>query len=355
MSTALATRLRPVRIGHRLESLLLRVVAGGVRLMPEPMATALGGALGWLAGSALRIRRSVLEENLHRAFPERDSVWIRDIAGASFRHLGREGIAILRLDQLGPEAVRARTEVVGLEHLTEPLAAGRGVVLLTGHFGNWELGGAAVAARGIPIDVVARAQNNPLFDARLNATRAGLGMRVVDRRGSTKTLLRSLRDGRVVALVADQNVQSAGVFVPFFGVPAATARGPALLASRTGAAIVFAAAIRCPGGVARYRVVMHPIEPPPADEANADRIVLERYLAHLEAVIRLHPEQYLWAHRRWKTRPPVASEKSHAEEPALGGSVLPFEAWSEPTSAQGTASHHESPPLPSDRSEDEDP
>jgi Kdo2-lipid IVA lauroyltransferase/acyltransferase len=313
-----APLVRPVRFRHHLEELLLRGVAGGVGVLPEGWATALGGALGWVAGGALGIRRRVIEDNLRRAFPDRDPRWIRATAVESMRHLGREGVSILRLDRLGADAIRARTELVGEAHLTGPLSEGRGVLLVSGHFGNWEIGGAAVASRGYPIDGVARAQNNPLFDARLNATRERVGMRVVDRRGSTKTLLRSLRDGRVVALVADQNVQSAGVFIPFFGIPASTARGPALLASRTGAALVFAAAIRCPGSEARYRVELEPIHPPPPDAEDPDRFILERYLAHLERVIRDYPEQYLWAHRRWKTRP-----HDETEEPPHGGAVLP--------------------------------
>jgi KDO2-lipid IV(A) lauroyltransferase len=325
MDSISAPKPPPVRPRHRLEHALIRGVSATVGWLPEGVATALGSTLGWMAGSGLRIRRGVIHENLRRAFPEAAPGWIRRVAAASFRHLGREGVSILRMDRLGREAVRARTELVGEAHLTDALEAGKGVVLLTGHFGNWEIGGAALAARGVPLDVVARSQNNPLFDARLNAMRTGLGMRVVDRRGSTKTLLRSLREGRVVALVADQNVQSAGVFVPFFGIPAATARGSALLATRTGAALIFAAAVRLPGGRARYRVTLTPIEPPPPDASDPDLLVLERYLGHLEAAIREHPAQYLWAHRRWKTRPAHEGARDvgspPSKEPPSAGTV----------------------------------
>ncbi|CAN5710318.1 N/A [soil metagenome] len=294
-------------MGDRIQDLLIRTVEGALRILPEPAAVLLGGGLGWVAGGVMRIRRQVVVANLRRAFPEREPSWIARTASASYAHIGREGVALLRMGALGPEEVRERTRVEGIEHVEAPLAEGRGVILLTGHLGNWEIGGAALAVRGIPLDVVARRQNNPLFDARLVRTRESLGMRVVDRTGSAKTLLRSLRSGRVVALVADQNVLSGGVFVKFFGVPASTARGPELLAERTGAAVVFATAIRRRGRRARYDVVLSPLLPA-GDEGAPDSSrrtegLLRRYLAALEESIRAAPAQYLWAHKRWKTRP----------------------------------------------------
>lgn len=291
--------------GDRIQDLLIRGMEGAVRLLPETWVVALGGALGGVAGSVFRLRRGVVEANLTRAFPDRNPAWIRKVAAASYRHLGKEAVALLRMGALGPRQVEERTEVDGLHHLREPLARGQGVVLLTGHLGNWEVGGASLAVREIPLDVVARRQNNPLFNARLNRTREALGMRVVDRSGSTKALLRALRSGRVVALVADQNVITGGVFVDFFGVLAATARGPALLAQRAGAAVVFATALRLPGLRSRYRVVLRPLEPPSGDlEAEAaTRDLLRRYLSALEETIREAPAQYLWAHKRWKSRP----------------------------------------------------
>jgi Kdo2-lipid IVA lauroyltransferase/acyltransferase len=293
-----------VTLGHRFQDLLIRGVEGGVRLMPEAAVSSLGAALGRLAGGLLRVRRKVVEGNLRLAFPDRDDGWIRRTAAASYGHLGREGAALLRMGKLGSRAVWERTEVEGIEHLREPLSRDQGVILLTGHLGNWEIGGAAMAVREIPIDVVAKRQNNPLVDARLNRTRERLGMRVIDRDGGTKHILRSLSGGRVVALVADQNVRHAGVFVEFFGRPASTARGPALLAQRTGAAVVFASAIRLPGRRARYRVRLQPLEAPGAGDADTRaRGLLRRYLAALETDIRLAPEQYLWAHKRWKTQP----------------------------------------------------
>ena len=211
---------------------------------------------------------------------------------------------MLRLGALGPAGLRDRCELVGVELLDEALSAGRGVILLTGHFGNWEVGGAATAARGIPIDVVARRQANPLFERELGATRRTLGMRVVFREEGPRPLLRALREPRVVALVADQNVREGGVFVPFFGELAATARGPALLAARTGAAVVLAVAERVPGPLARYRIQYQPLTFQRSGDPETDTHHFTRaYLGFLEEAIRRTPDQYFWHHRRWKTRP----------------------------------------------------
>lgn len=289
---------------HRAEHLTFLAARWGVRRLPERAALRLGSLLGWFAGSVLRVRRSVVEGNLRRAFPDELPAWRRRIAAKSYRHFGREAVTLLRLEALGPEGLRGRCSLEGAELLEDALGEGRGVILLTGHLGNWEVGGAATAARGLSLDVVAREQANPLFERALGSARERLGMRVVFRHEGPRPLLRALREPRVVALVADQNVSSGGVFVEFFGSPAATARGPALLASRTGAAVVLAAALRVPGPTARYRVRYEPLRFEPSGDPDTDVPHFTRcYLAFLEEAIREAPEQYFWHHRRWKTRP----------------------------------------------------
>jgi Kdo2-lipid IVA lauroyltransferase/acyltransferase len=302
------------RIWHRGEDLLIRVVEGLVRGLPERWALAIGAGLGWMAGRVFRIRASVVAANLRRAFPERDERWIQQTAADFYRHLGREAVVLLRMGGMAPDEILARTDVEGLEHLTRPLAEGRGVILLAGHLGNWEFGGAALGVRGIPMDGVAKRQNNPAFNDRINAMRERNGMRVIERhQANTRMLLRSLRAGRVVVLVADQNVLQGGAFVEFFGTPAATARGPELLAQHTGAAVVFSSAIRLPGLPSRYRIRLRPIA---AEAPAADPGVLRAYLACLEDDIRSAPSQYLWAHKRWKTRPPAEPDPAAPERDA---------------------------------------
>lgn len=291
------------RLVHRLEYLLLRAVIAVSAFLSDDGAARLGGGLGRFVYRFVGIRRRVVEEQLRGSFPERDEGWIRATAAASYAHLGREGLAMLRLASLSPDELIERTELDGLEAFVAAVEAGRGVVLVTGHLGNWEIGGAALAVRGLPIDVVAQRQSNPLFDRLVVDTRERLGMRVITRRRAVTQGLRSLRAGRVVAFVADQDAKGAGTFVPFFGRLASTHRGPALLALRAGAPLFVARMLRMEGGGYRGRIEEVVVD----REGDLDDVVhrmTEAFTARLELGIRVAPGQYLWHHRRWKTPPP---------------------------------------------------
>jgi KDO2-lipid IV(A) lauroyltransferase len=146
---------------------------------------------------------------------------------------------------------------------------------------------------------------NRRFESDLFGTRERLGMRVIEMTTAPRGVLRSLRRGRVVAMLGDQNAHRSGVFVPFFGVDAATARGPALFALRSSAPVFFGVALREPGWAPRYRVEAHPVPVEPTGDLEADtRALLTRYMASVEASVQRAPEQYFWHHKRWKTRPP---------------------------------------------------
>lgn len=290
------------RIQHRLEYSLVLLARALDRLLGARLSGHLAAALGRFAYRPLGIRRGVVEEQLRAAFPDRDEAWHRRVARESYEHLGREGMMLLRLSRLGREDVLAATDVEGLDGLRAAVDEGRGAVLVTGHLGNWEIGGASVAARGLPLDVVAQPQANRYFDRLINRARERLGMTVIRRGGATRATLRSLRRGRVVALVADQDARSRGVFVPFFGRPASTYRGPAVLALRTGAPVFMGTATRRPDG--GYSVVIRAVPIPAAAdvEEQADRLTAA-LAAALEAAVREDPGQYLWHHRRWKSEP----------------------------------------------------
>ena len=293
------------RLGHALEYGLFRVVTALVSALPEGPALRLGAFLGWVGGSALRIRRADVDRHLALAFPDRDAAWRRRVARASYAHLGREAVSTFRVTSRGPAEVMARTTMVGLEAFQGALAKGHGVILVTGHLGNWELGGAAFSARGLPVDAVAKGMANPLFGADLDASRRRVGVRLVDLSGAPREALRSLRRGHVLGLIADQNAREQGVFVPFFGRLAATFRGPAVFALRAGAPIFLGVSLREPGLPARYRVTVERIGVEPTGDLEADvRVLTAAHAAALERAVRQAPEQYFWQHRRWKTRPP---------------------------------------------------
>lgn len=295
---------RPVTFRHRLEYAGFRLLKGALTLLPEAVALGIGEALGWVAGRVLGIRRDVVDGNLALAFPERDVAWRRRVASRSWRHLGREGAALFRMGALGPDEVRDATTVEGLELLEAALARGTGAIIVTGHLGSWEIGGAAVAVRGVPVDGVALVQANPLFDADLVESRNALGMRIVARGNAPREVLRSLAGNRVPALVADQNARRGGVFVDFFGHPAATYRGPALFSLRTGAPIFVGVCLRTSRHPQRYRVVLEPVSVEESGDLEADVARLTAaHTAVLERWVRRAPEQYFWPHKRWKTRP----------------------------------------------------
>jgi len=265
--------------------------------------------MGWFAGVVLGIRRGVVREHLLLAFPDQEESWRRKVLAASYRHLGREAVATFLMGGMDREEIVRRTEVEGLEAMQAAMAEGRGVTLVTGHFGNWEMGGAALAARGIPLDAVAQRQRNPLFDADITRNREDLGMSVIHRDKAPRLVLKSLRAGRVVGLVADQNARRSELFVDFFGRKAATARGPAVFALRTGSAIFLGSVISLDSPTARYQVSVSRVEFRSTGEPDEDVVRLtEAHTRHLEKVIRRAPEQYFWQHRRWKTRPPEETD-----------------------------------------------
>jgi KDO2-lipid IV(A) lauroyltransferase len=290
---------------HRLEYGAVRASVGILRAIGLRAASAVGAGVGKLGYRPLGIRRDVVERQVAGAFPELSAHEVRDIAIASYAHLGRTSIETALL----PSYHRNRIidlfdDVEGWSILEERLARDKGLIMVTGHLGNWELGGAYLAARGLPIDAVARYMANPLFDRYLTDTRERIGMTVVHDDEAVRRVPRALRAGHAVAFLMDQGaVGLASTWVPFFGRLAKTPRGPAVFALRLGAPIVFGAALRQPNG--HYRLTFEPIDSTPTGdlERDVERIVTE-YTSVLERWVRRAPEQYFWHHRRWKHQRP---------------------------------------------------
>ncbi len=286
-----------------------RVLSWILVVLPERAARDLCSLVGWVAGVVLRVRRVDTDHHLQIAFPERNSAWRRRVARSSYMHLAREVAMTVRLSRMQPEEIVRRTEVVGFEALREAASGGRGVVVISGHLGNWEVAAAAVAARGVPMHVAAHLQKNPLFYRHMVELRNRLGLTVIVKNEAFRLVPKALAAGRVVALISDQNMRKRGVFVDFFGRAAATAKGPALFALRTGAPVFLGVAVRKRGYPSRYRVIIErvPVEEG-APSADAIRDLTQRHVSRLEARIRETPNQYFWQHRRWKTRPERAPE-----------------------------------------------
>jgi len=292
---------------HRAEYAALRGAVAAVERLGFGAAGRVGERIGRLGYSPLGIRRDVVRRQISAALPELSEADVERISRDAYGHLGRTSIETAILPSFSAsEIVELFESVTGWNVVEERMARGKGLIVVTGHLGNWELGGAYLAARGLPVDAVARHMANPLFDRYLTATRQRIGMTVVHDEDAVRRVPRSLRAGRAVAFLTDQGtIGLASTWVPFFGRYAKTPRGPAVFALRLDAPIVFGAAVRQPSG--RYALHLEPIEAIATDdrEADVDRIVAD-YTRALERWVRRVPEQYFWHHRRWKHQRPDA-------------------------------------------------
>jgi KDO2-lipid IV(A) lauroyltransferase len=273
-------------------------------VLPPRAARAAGACLGDLA-RALGLRRRVAEDNLARAFPERGAAERARILVAHYRELGRVVAEYARLPELarapqGEEIAAVR----GLEHLFTAREAGRGALLLSGHYGNFELLGAFLGHIH-PVDFVVQPLSNAGVEEWLSRQRAAAGVGQIPLGAGVRRVLEALRANRWVALVADQDARRHGVFVPFLGRPASTPAGPARLALATGAPLIMGFATRRPDGGTELDVEP-PLAVPDPRAPDAVATLTALHTARLEHWVRLRPEMWFWLHRRWKTSPPTA-------------------------------------------------
>jgi KDO2-lipid IV(A) lauroyltransferase len=294
--------------------------------IPRPILVAFGSFLGWL-GWTLRIRRKVVLDNLRLAFPEKSEAERRAIGRANYRHLGQMIPDFLRVPTLSPEALDRLLVYEGWECVEAARARGKGVVACTAHFGNFDLLASANTRRGVPITQIARAMGKNVANDLIREVRRRSGVdELVVRPGQTmRAILKALKQNRVIGWTIDQNQPVHPIFPTFFGVPAATASTPAVLARKTGCAIIFTLSV--PLGDGRHRVFIEgPLEVRDTGDPEADDLAFMQLLNDkLEHWVRRHPERWYWVHRRWKTRPPPP--------PAGPASALPPPGPSGPAAA----------------------
>ncbi len=291
---------RRCRLRDAWEYALARAVVGSLEWAPPGVASHLARFYVRLLDRAIpRLRRTAMR-NLAMALPEFGAAGHARIADGVFASIARLLVTFARFPRLRGERVKEWIRYEGYEHFERAAARGKGVLFATAHLGNWELSAFAHAAMSGPMHVVVRPLDNPLIDRLVAHRRTLSGNRLIEKKEFARSILTALRRNEAVGVLIDQNAAiENGVFVDFFGVPACAATGLARLAARSGAAVIPGFAL-WRGEEERYVLRFYPPVEMTGDAA-ADTAALQRVL---ENVIREHPDQWLWIHRRWKTRPP---------------------------------------------------
>ncbi len=280
----------------------VRIMLWTATLLPLRFTSACGATLGWLAWEVIRMRRAVAIDNIRQALGV-DAARAAAIGGASYRNTGRSLMEFAAFGKLTPDDIRRIVRMEGLELVDSAHGSGSGVMICVGHYGSWDLFGASMGASGYPFCGIAGKQSNPYVDRLINELR-GRHINLLPAESRARTIIRSLRRGDIVGIVADQDAGPRGVFVDFLGRRASAHAGPASFAALLGCPLLFASINRLPGP--RFEVRFSgPFWPDGGLEADTTVAQLtQRFHDELAHAIRRHPEEYFWGHRRWKTRPP---------------------------------------------------
>ena len=288
------------RLRNLVEYVLAQAVLRSLEWTPLAVAHSLGRFYGRLLDRLVPRLRRVAETNLSMAMPELDAATRRAIIDGVFRSIARMLVSLARFPSMGAQNLDRWIRFAGVEHVDAAMRQGRGLLFATAHLGNWELSAFAHALAASPVDVLVRPLDNPLIDRLIERRRGLSGNRIIYKKDFARTLLKALAANDKVGILIDQNASlDGGVFVDFFGIPACANAGLAKIAARSGAPVIPAYALWMENE-GRYLLRFHPPVPMTGDAAR-DTAVLH---AGLEAAIRAYPDQWLWIHRRWKTRPP---------------------------------------------------
>lgn len=296
---------RRVVLRHRVQYGAMRGAFALFGALGFRAASNFGARMGLFGYAPLKIRRRVVERQIEAAFPDWKPDQVRATARAAYESLGRSSIETAVMSRCSREEILSLFDPCDSWDVVErAMGQGKGVIIVAGHLGNWELSGAYLAARGVDLEAVTRRQENPLFDAYLSRTRLRLGMKPIYDGDAVRRVPRALRNKAAVAFVMDQGAAGlASTWVPFFGRQAKTPRGAATFALRLGSPIVFIVALRKPDGRFTVHFEEVPVRETGDKNADVDRIVADCTRV-LERWVRRAPEQYFWHHRRWKHQQP---------------------------------------------------
>ncbi len=279
---------------------VLKVLAN---VLPLKAALFFGAILGDLSFYVIGIRKKIVFQNLKRAFEtEKSDRELKDIARGTYRNFGRTLIEFLRLPYMGKDEINRSVRFINFEKAKEAASLKRGVILVLGHFGNWEMTGAAICNLGYRLSALTAPMKNELVERIVVHHREAVGLKVIPRGSSSvKEVFKALRRGEFVGFLSDQDAGPDGVFVNFFDKCASAPPGPAAIALKRNIPLVLCFPIRQKGG--RHRVIVEgPIYPSEfAGSKHGIRELTQKYTSVLEEYIRKYPDHWLWMHRRWKS------------------------------------------------------
>lgn len=297
-------------------ALLLRGLSAFFSLLPLRAALAVGRVLGWIFGSVIRYHRRDAVDALRRSLPEKTEPERRVIVKRMYRNLGMNVVEELRMARVTDAYLRDYITWEGDHHARDVLAAGKGLLVLSAHMGNWDVLCTIAPHFFRPTTIITKNIKNPAVNQFWMQSRERFGLKFVPAHNSYRQCLTALRNNEIVGFVLDQNmIRTEGVFVDFFGRPACTTPGLAYMSAQSKAAVVPVFMVRQPGG--RHLVkTFPPIPPPPDRKPETIRTYTQLYTRAIEDVVRQYPDQWIWIHRRWRTTLPVGESLEAPQQSA---------------------------------------
>ncbi len=272
-----------------------------VRLIGLPISRKMAFLITILFYFLIPIRKSTVKDNLKHAFPSFDKNKINKIAFGSYKSFMITFVEILYLPVMKKSEIESAVVFKQLAYINERYSDGKGVIMLGAHFGNWEfLAMSGAVQAGIPFSVIVKPQRNSLVNKWLDLLRVKYGNSIVPLGISVRQVYKELKDKKIVAMVADQRGPEGGIRINFMGRKASVYPGPAILALKTGAPIIFGVAVRQPDFSYKTELEIISTENLPEDEEQKVIELSQRHTAALEKYINKYPEQWLWMHKRWK-------------------------------------------------------
>lgn len=283
--------------------IILKILSRYFASLTPAKARSTGRALGWFYGSVIRYHRKDAIVALRHAFPEKSEPDRLAILESMYRNLGINLVEEFRLQHISEADLKQTLTWEGESHATDVLAAGKGMIVLSAHLGNWDILCTMAPKFNFPTTIITKNIKNKALNRFWMQARSRFGLKFVPAHNSYRLCLAALRRNEIVGFILDQNmIRTEGIFVDFFGKPACTSPGLAFMSAQSGAAVIPVFIVRQPDGT--HRVQMRPpIAPPPDRKPETIQEYTQLYTKVIEDAVRANPDQWIWIHRRWRTQP----------------------------------------------------